>query len=185
MTYQKRPRGRATCSINGCAANVKGHGLCDKHYQRARKAGALVVPPPKTEWERFWEKVEIGDCWEWQGAKIDGYGWFGRKDPGSNLTHRWTWERLVGPVPEGLDLDHLCRNRACCNPDHLEPVTRRVNLLRGATLTAAAASAEECPHGHPYDESNTGYQARTGYRFCKTCVRANRRARYLRERSQK
>jgi hypothetical protein len=138
----------------------------------------------KAEWDRFWEKVEIADCWTWQACLVGGgYGWFARKGDGSKLAHRWTWETLVGPIPDGLDLDHLCRNRACVNPDHLEPVTRRENLLRGATRTAAAAAATHCPANHPYDEANTGYQ-NGGDRYCRVCKRARMREYYQRKRAR-
>ncbi len=72
-------------------------------------------------------------CWVWQGAKLPGgYGTMSRS--GEQIyTHRYYYERAKGPIPAGLQLDHLCRNRACCNPDHLEPVTHAVNLQRGAT----------------------------------------------------
>ena len=71
-----------------------------------------------------------GGCWEWQGALNDGYGIVGR-DGTTRRVHRVVYEALVGPIPNGMDLDHLCRNRRCCNVLHLEPVTRRENLARG------------------------------------------------------
>jgi len=86
------------------------------------------------------------------------------------LTHRVAYEAFVGPIPEGLQIDHLCKQRACCNPEHLEPVTCRENLLRGDTLTAAEASAAHCKRGHPFDEANTYLRAdRPGVRGCRAC----------------
>jgi hypothetical protein len=79
---------------------------------------------------------------------------------------------IVGPIPEGQDLDHLCRNRACINPNHQQPVTRRVNLLRGETITAREASATHCPKGHPYDLLNTHFYK--GNRMCRKCGILNR-----------
>lgn len=84
----------------------------------------------------WWTSVlfGVGDlgCWEWTAAKAgQGYGYFW-KDGGLRRIHRVVYEELRGPIPSGLDLDHTCRNRACCNPAHLEPVTRTVNLRRGA-----------------------------------------------------
>ncbi len=105
---------------------------------------------------RLFRRVERTDsgCWLWTGALNGGYGRI-HHSPGRVLyTHRAAYELLVGPVPEGMDLDHLCRNRACCNPDHLEPVTRRENLLRGDTLTAAHAADRPC-----------------GFAGCKNCRR--------------
>ena len=85
-------------------------------------------------------------CWLWTRAlQPAGYG---RISVNGRLiyTHRAAYEAFVGPIPEGMDIDHLCRVRSCCNPDHLEPVTRRENLLRGDTLTAAHAAGKDCGH---------------------------------------
>jgi hypothetical protein len=84
--------------------------------------------------QRFWRHVVRDpdtECWEWTAArKNGGYGSFAI-GKGNVYAHRFAYEMLVGPIPEGLELDHLCRNRGCVNPDHLEPVTRQVNVLRG------------------------------------------------------
>jgi hypothetical protein len=86
------------------------------------------------------------------------------------LTHRVAYEAFVGSIPDGMQIDHLCRQRACCNPEHLEPVTCRENLLRGDTLTAAEAAATHCKRRHPFDETNTYWRAdRPGVRGCKAC----------------
>src|ERR1035437_6893898 len=102
---------------------------------------------------RFWAKVDkTEDCWNWT-AHTDGMGYGQLAKPGQHgglvVAHRFAYELLVGPIPEGLQLDHLCRNRACVNPDHLEPVTRRVNILRGVGFGAVNAKKTECPRGHP------------------------------------
>jgi HNH endonuclease len=125
--------------------------------------------------ERVFEKVEPTlFCWVWHGAicKKTGYGkvGLGRRSDGVGLVHRVVYELLVGPVPDGLDLDHLCRNRACCNPDHLEPVTRKVNVARGLHAKGWRDSITECPRGHTYDYHN-GRQ-----RICRTCHREDARA---------
>lgn len=85
-----------------------------------------------TDLERFFNKVDVGLCWEWT-ASLNRKGGYGSFRVGGRLVsaHRWLWETLVGPIPAKHDLDHLCRNRRCVNPDHLEPVTRSVNLARG------------------------------------------------------
>jgi hypothetical protein len=129
--------------------------------------------------ERVWEKVEkTPACWLWRGT-IDrhGYGTIrqSRCDGGRQLrAHRAVYELVVGPAPDGLDLDHLCRNRRCVRPDHLEPVTRRTNLLRGDTVTARNAAKTHCKNGHPFNEQHT-YRRKDGSRFCRTCLKDARR----------
>ena len=129
--------------------------------------------------ERFWSKVDLftpSGCWLWTAATgRDGYGRF--RALGRNvLAHRFAYESLVGPIPDGLQIDHLCRVRACANPSHLEPVTQRENLLRGAGGTNHYADKTECPQGHPYDEANT-YNTPSGKRACRSCTRDNQRRR--------
>lgn len=118
-------------------------------------------------------------CWEWTAARdADGYGRVG--DYGKNrYAHRVMYEREAGPVPEGLELDHLCRNRACVRPDHLEAVTRRENCLRSPIIGRAAVEKDACPNGHPYDEANT--HTGRGFRTCRAC----RAARVRRMRARK
>lgn len=97
-----------------------------------------------------------------------------RFDGKQRLVHRLAYAWLVGQIPAGLTLDHLCRNTVCVNPLHLEPVTHRVNVLRGQSGVAANARKTGCPQGHPFDEINT-YHYR-GQRHCRTCrAEANRR----------
>lgn len=117
----------------------------------------------------------VGGCWQWRGATTWGYGtaW---AEGRTRRAHRLAYELLIGPIPDGLDLDHLCRNRACVNPTHLEPVTRRVNLLRGVGLTARRAAQTACIHGHPFDQANT-IRRRDGTRDCRSCLHNRNRAR--------
>lgn len=138
--------------------------------------------------DRFWLKVDKtgeGGCWVWTAGKFSsGYGAAvvnGRTRP----AHRVSYELVVGDVPDGLQLDHLCRNRSCVNPAHLEPVTCRTNLLRGETLAAANAAKTHCPQGHPYDDVNTYVSPGRGLRHCRECMRRNRLASYHRRKKLK
>lgn len=127
--------------------------------------------------ERFWRKVEVDPetgCWLWTAYLTSaGYGQF-QFGCRHEFAHRAAYAGLVGPIPEGLQIDHLCRNRRCCNPDHLEPVTQKENLLRGDTIVAACAAKTHCPHGHPYAGDNLRIQGK-GARYCKICNRLRQR----------
>lgn len=121
--------------------------------------------------ERFWAKVEKTEtCWLWTGATSSwGYGNF-YVDGKYLKAHRWAYENFVGPIPEGLDLDHLCRVRHCVRPTHLEPATRRENLKRGEVPWGAWQLARtHCPQGHPYSGENL-YTYPDGRRACRTCA---------------
>jgi len=124
--------------------------------------------------ERFADKIECGpeidSCWEWIGAKNDkGYGsfWLGNINIKS---HRFSYELYKGKIPEGLQIDHLCRNKSCCNPDHLEAVTARINTLRGNNMASLNSRKTHCPKGHEYNKKNT-YLRKTGGRTCRECDR--------------
>lgn len=120
-------------------------------------------------------------CWiSDRAAQRNGYTKIGLGGK-TYLTHRVSYEAHIGPIPDGMQLDHLCRQRACCNPDHLEPVTCRENLVRGVTIIAAQVSATHCLKGHPFDATNTR-MTNLGKRVCRTCDRA--RASQYRERRQ-
>lgn len=134
---------------------------------------------------RFWAKVDkSGECWEWTASlKPNGYGSFvfeGR----TWYAHRLAYTLARGEIPHGLQLDHLCRNRACVNPDHLEPVTCRVNLLRGETLTAARAAQTHCVNGHEFTPATT-YIKPNGCRNCIPCQLARNEAVRRRQRERK
>lgn len=105
-------------------------------------------------------------CWLWTAQiKRDGYGRL-RDGYRMRLAHRISYELFIGPVPEET-IDHLCRNRACVNPDHLESVTMRVNILRGFGIAMLHKRQTHCKNGHPFDGENT-YMWH-GYRHCRAC----------------
>ena len=137
-----------------------------------------------SEYERFddrWMPEPMSGCWLWiRGTDKNGYGGFVSQVTSSRQAHRVAYERWVGPVPPGLDLDHLCRTPSCVNPEHLEAVTHRVNCLRGRSPAARAARTTHCPQGHPYDEANTGRYP-NGHRRCRTCHRTRERERHARK----
>lgn len=147
---------------------------------------------------RFWTKVDkvgpapahrpdLGPCWLWAAyVNPDGYGTF-RVDHAESmrLAHRVAYVLAVGPIGDGLELDHLCRVRHCVRPAHLEPVTGLVNTER-STLPARRGvgngSKTHCPSGHPYDDVNT-YWTPAGERQCRICRRAHRAASAARKRA--
>lgn len=118
-------------------------------------------------------KTESG-CWEWlQRRNEHGYGEVNLSNYRTKLVHVLMYENTVGPVPDGLELDHTCRNRACCNPDHLEPVTHLTNIDRGVLRERCAeywASRTHCVNGHEYTAENT-YIRPDGRRRCRSCNR--------------
>lgn len=118
--------------------------------------------------EQFWSRVaKSNGCWIWSGpCDSDGYGkvtWSGR----FRRAHRVAYELSIGPIPEGLQLDHLCRDPGCVNPAHLEPVTHQENMRRGLH----GGLTTHCPAGHPYDETNTYRPPGTNQQRCRTCLR--------------
>jgi hypothetical protein len=131
------------------------------------------------EWLEGWAEVDPATgCWLWVRALTTaGYGaWF--RD-GGRLAHRIVYQRLVGPIPRGLTIDHLCRTRRCVNPDHLEPVSMRVNLLRGESPAALNARKARCIHGHLFDRANTYWYCDYRGRWMRQCRRC--RADYQQE----
>lgn len=168
---------RKTTREIGAACGV-GHRsvvrLLSRHGIAARRRGERRT----TVDERFAVKfvvIESG-CWQWVGAiNHDGYGEF-RGELGKEGAHRWSHRRFKGPIPQGHEVDHLCRFRACVNPNHLEAVTKTENTLRGASFAAINASKTHCPNGHPLIPGS-------GQRICRECRRVSSLAYYHRKRT--
>ena len=124
--------------------------------------------------DRFWAKVQKTDtCWLWTAAiNPKGYGQF--KHGNMVYAHRFSYEQAKGPIPKGLQIDHLCRVRHCVNPDHLEAVSRRTNILRGEGFAAKQHRQTHCKNGHLLIRENI-YVNKEGHRRCKICHSINRK----------
>lgn len=127
-------------------------------------------------------RPDLGPCWEWRGSRIGrGYGQVSRRWLG-RLAHRVSYELFVGPIPEDLEIDHLCSNPPCANPDHLEAVTQLENYLRSNAVTIQNAAKTHCSKGHPFDEQNTIRDGKS--RTCRTCHNERVRAYYAKNSSR-
>lgn len=156
-----------TCSV--CGRSFASRQALSTHRVRsvacrAADDGAEVA---------FWARVDrSGDCWLWTGA-LSGAGYGQLRSGGKTAyAHRYAYELLVGQVPEGLQLDHLCQNRACCNPAHLEPVTQEENIRRGSAPSAVVSRTGICARGH----DKVSNRMPDGH--CRLCKNETARARY-------
>jgi hypothetical protein len=145
-----------------------------------------------SEQVRFWAKVDLrgkDECWMWLASKCNGYGQFAAPSVrrGPLRAHRVAYTLLIGPIPDGLTLDHLCHDpktceggptcphRACVNPDHMDPVTLGVNVMRGQTIAATNAAKTHCDRGHEFTRENTMLARKGKRRNCRTCHNDRRR----------
>lgn len=142
-----------------------GCGSLDRSGLRGYCSGACRIAANTTVSDR--------GCWEWTGAlSADGYG--KTSDDGSHRSaHRYSYELLVGPIPVGLVIDHLCQVRKCVNPSHLEAVTQAENLRRSPSPSTLNKAKTHCARGHEYDEVNTSFTG--GQRACRACRREDTR----------
>ncbi|ORA77202.1 hypothetical protein BST28_18935 [Mycolicibacter kumamotonensis] len=130
--------------MDGCTSKVKTHGWCGKHYERWRTTGTTADPVKTTYEDRFWSYVDkTKDCWNWTRAKSKaGYGIFTierRQKPAHRLSYKFT----RGPIPDGMQIDHICHNRACVNPEHLRLATNKQNMENPAGLRVDNTSGHQ------------------------------------------
>jgi hypothetical protein len=189
-----------SCSVALCERSAASRGWCHAHYMRWYETGDVRADEPLTRYVRGAEsqfrtytdeagptpanRPDLGPCWVWTGRTTSlGYGYLregGREVP----AHRWAYEHFIGPIPDGLEPDHLCRNRACVNyARHLELVTHQINTLRGESPPAQFARREACKAGHRFTPENT-FARSDGGRGCRTCDRARSRASYLKRKAR-
>lgn len=166
----------AICSVVGCDQPAAKRGWCHMHYNRQRLHGDLGPPEPlrrRGDLTTFVNKDAPGGCWLWLGSV--GHNGYGKTKVANKhyAAHRLVYETNVGPIPDGLELDHLCRVRLCVNPEHLEPVTRRENLARSNASAAVSMRFDTCVRGHDLTPENTYVRpSRPTSRACRTCRRA-------------
>jgi len=168
------------CAISGCVREQWARTFCNRHYARWRRYGDPLAGRHLADSyaERLLASVATAGegCWLWQGTVLEGYGVFNWQG-GRQKAHRAVYELLRGQIPDGKELDHLCRVTQCVRPSHLEPVTHGENVLRGESPSARCARKTHCKKGHAFDEANTRYD-RHGHRTCRTCDRMRAEARY-------
>ncbi len=190
------------CAVDDCTTSARSRGWCQKHYYRWLNNGDPLVVRQKGKvrvdvFDRTMARVnksgpvspirpDLGPCWIWTGClNRQGYGQVnvGLRE-GRALVHRVVFTRIVGRIDAGLDLDHLCRTPACCNPKHLEPVTHQENIARGefgATLRRKFASMTHCRNGHERSGDNIR-MTKEGRRRCRACCREWARGAALKKR---
>lgn len=155
-----------------------------KRTRPLSKVQKSLLARPKTQ-ERFWSKVQkTKTCWIWTSTIKHGYGyfWLGESE---ERAHRLSYQMKHGRIRDGLTIDHLCRNRGCVKPSHLEEVTNKVNILRGVGPSAKNSMKTSCLRGHPFDEINTRWRRDGRGRDCRLCWNLAYRMKILRKEKAK
>jgi hypothetical protein len=164
----------APCSVADCTRPAIAREMCTLHYQRWQRNGTTELQPRASLRDRLLSQVDrsADGCWNWLGQVTNNYGRTGISRS-KVWAHRASYEEFVGRIPPGFQIDHLCKNTVCINPDHLEAVTPRVNTLRSDSLSAIAARRTHCAAGHEYTDENTRQRRDRRARVCRTCARAD------------
>jgi hypothetical protein len=196
------------CSVEQCQDEVFSRTWCQLHYHRWWRLGdpeaRLTRLSPNTPIDvRLWSRVDLrgpDECWPWQGSRDGGGYGILRVGAGKSKAkaHRLSYELAYGPIPDGLEIDHVCHSRdqecrggltcphrQCVNPAHLEAVSHRENGLRGRSFALPNAMKTHCPQGHPYDSVNTYISPSSGGRVCRTCTRESQRRYQQRKAAQR
>ena len=184
---------KRTCSLADCNNTHAVRGYCRTHYERWKRHGDPYMRTRSTvDTEfNFWEKVDKRtpeSCWPWLAyVTPGGYAKFTVCNK-SVFVYRYSYELHVGPIPDGMQIDHVkargCVRRDCVNPAHLEPVTPQVNTLRSGSLSAFNAQKTHCLRGHEFTEANI-YVSPTGGRRCRTCRKEQKLLRNERARAKR
>lgn len=187
-------RKQRTCWIDGCYDKAVKWGMCSAHQEHwelehprkhtgifgADEDRFLFYTETDTSGCSDWSS-RLSGCWHWLGALSEnGYGIISLTGSGnrkSGRAHRYACRRSGLVIPDGFEVDHLCRVRPCVNPKHLEAVPQIVNNRRGTSASVSNAKKTHCPQGHPYDEENTKISS-SGSRLCRTCIREHNAKRY-------
>lgn len=168
--YLRPTREEIGCKFDGCEKPHTRHGYCHTHGSRLDRRGTLEISDPVDNFSRYHVDSGTG-CWEWTGPvfQVNGYGQFSVTYRGTAMAHRAFWISEFGPIPEGLVVDHLCRNRKCVNVDHMDLVTVSENTRRGLS---SYKLRDRCKNGeHEISSPESWYEWRGG-RSCLACVRA-------------
>lgn len=178
--------GMKTCTADDCDREPRNRTspYCEKHYSRFRRHGDPNVvlkdhTPARERWKKLYTVNERTGCWEWAGQKSRGYGVISDGAGKQHTAHRLVWEEMGGVLKEGLELDHLCKNRGCVNPAHIEQVHHTINVRRGG-VNGSNFTKTECKYGHEFTPENT-YVRSNGWRSCRACDRRLMREHHARQ----